>query len=506
MLFSYKAILNEEFRFGSGKEIPVTIESSVDRDGLLSPDGKYLVYSSDRQDGNFDLYLRQIGDIRLVRLTQHPSADISPALSPDGRTLAFVSMRDDPEGDIFVAGFDPGDAADAAAGGSNDYRLKANNLTRMTDDSGRVRAVSDLNPSWSPDGKTIVFSSKRGGIHDIWAMDPDGNNSRRITRRGHVPVVLLLTEAYRMHIVPAREGGGTVRLRDIIRQGRDHKAQGIIKLFPVFAGSAEEIVYTAIEGDTDRSGGIDLKDSAALWYCNIRTGKNYRLTLPSASSFAARWYPAYATERYRGVLLYSSQAGTNINISLIPETGIIPIKDSARSQYDLANKYLKEDDDAERHLTGLLRVYERFGSSRDAQSAVYSARALYAAAVFCLRHGDRPGYIGCESGLSSLSSSGNSYASVVLAFLKSGSEPARGIALVRSGIEKLEGSEYVPYLKEDLAGLMVSAGKKSEAIHLCREIIDSHPSFERIISVRRMLPALSKGFFRLAFSRFARGA
>jgi len=496
VLFSYKAILNEEFRFGSGKEIPVTIESSVDRDGLLSPDGKYLVYSSDRQDGNFDLYLRQIGDIRLVRLTQHPSADISPALSPDGRTLAFVSMRDDPEGDIFVAGLDPGDAADAAAGGSNDYRLKANNLTRMTDDSERVRAVSDLNPSWSPDGKTIVFSSKRGGIHDIWAMDPDGNNSRRITRDGGM-YPSFSPDGKHIVCISYRHGREGELCVVEMSSGRDEiiKAQGIIKLFPVFAGSAEEIVYTAIEGDTDGSGGIDLKDSAALWHCNIRTGENYRLTLPSASSFAARWYPAYSTERYRGVLLYSSQAGTNINISLIPETGIIPIKDSARSQYDLANKYLKEDDDAERHLAGLLRVYERFGSSRDVQSAVYSARALYAAAVFCLRHGDRPGYIGCESGLSSLSLSGNSYASVVLAFLKSGSEPAKGIALVRSGLEKLEGSEYVPYLKEDLAGLMVSAVKKSEAIHLCREIIDSHPSFERIISVRRMLAGLVENDF-----------
>jgi TolB protein len=40
---------------------------------------------------------------------------------------------------------------------------------------------SDENPSWSPSGRQIAFSSNRGGKSNIYLMNADGTDLERIT-------------------------------------------------------------------------------------------------------------------------------------------------------------------------------------------------------------------------------------------------------------------------------------------------------------------------------------
>jgi len=61
--------------------------------------------------------------------------------------------------------------------GNNDiYLLTADGLRRLTGD-----AASDEYPRWSPDGRSIAFTSNRGGTYQIYVMDADGGNVRRVT-------------------------------------------------------------------------------------------------------------------------------------------------------------------------------------------------------------------------------------------------------------------------------------------------------------------------------------
>ena len=53
------------------------------------------------------------------------------------------------------------------------------NERRLTDN-----VAMDGYPAWSPDGKTIAFSSDRihdGWLAEIWLIDADGSNLRQVT-------------------------------------------------------------------------------------------------------------------------------------------------------------------------------------------------------------------------------------------------------------------------------------------------------------------------------------
>ena len=56
--------------------------------------------------------------------------------------------------------------------------LDGKNLVRLTEADGY-----DAEGSYSPDGKQIVFTSFRDGDADIYIMDADGKNARRIVAR-----------------------------------------------------------------------------------------------------------------------------------------------------------------------------------------------------------------------------------------------------------------------------------------------------------------------------------
>ncbi len=157
----------------------LTTDPGLDYNGVISPDGRWVVFTSERK-GNPDLYVLDLeGHAEARPLIHGPAMEDAAAISPDGRRLLFVSTRSG-NADIFVMPFQPGDPAAAGA---------AKNLTR--------HAAGDYNPAFSPDGTRILFSSSRDAsvaattsaslpatylASELYVMHADGTDVRRLTR------------------------------------------------------------------------------------------------------------------------------------------------------------------------------------------------------------------------------------------------------------------------------------------------------------------------------------
>ena len=87
---------------GSGALRQLTHDTYNDRDPDLSPDGRTLVFSSDRTawgvEGARNLFTLDLESGAIEHVTAGPHVDLSPRWSPDGRRLAFASSRRQPDG------------------------------------------------------------------------------------------------------------------------------------------------------------------------------------------------------------------------------------------------------------------------------------------------------------------------------------------------------------------------------------------------------------------------
>ena len=156
----------------------LTTDPGLDYNGVISPDGRWVVFTSERR-GNPDLYVLDLeSDARPRPLVEGPALEDAAAISPDGRRLLFVSTRDG-NADIFATPFRPWDPSAAE---------QAVNLTR--------HAAGDYNPAFSPDGTRILFSSSRDAAvatsttpslppnylaSELYVMQADGSDVRRLT-------------------------------------------------------------------------------------------------------------------------------------------------------------------------------------------------------------------------------------------------------------------------------------------------------------------------------------
>src|SRR5437899_13012213 len=73
-------------------EHPLLASPELDYNPAWSPDGAWIVFTSERE-GSADLFRVKPNGANLERLTDSPAYDDQAAFSPDGRQLVFVTSR-----------------------------------------------------------------------------------------------------------------------------------------------------------------------------------------------------------------------------------------------------------------------------------------------------------------------------------------------------------------------------------------------------------------------------
>jgi Tol biopolymer transport system component len=161
-----KFLLFENLVIPLNEEEPFNL---VDMDacrGIWSPDGKRVAF-----------YTKD-GPIWIVPVSPEKGQAIGPpkrlldvkfgwqghvSWSPNSEKIVFFGTEGKYKGDIWTVS------------------VKDGALTQITDDP-----VFEMNPIWSPDGKTIAYNKSRS---EIWAVSPDGGNPRKIIDVGRgIPV------------------------------------------------------------------------------------------------------------------------------------------------------------------------------------------------------------------------------------------------------------------------------------------------------------------------------
>ncbi len=169
----------------------------------ISPDGRQVVFASDAS-GNRDVYLLRVGGARPINLTSSsPTDDEQATFSPDGERIAFRSEREG--GGIFVmgatgesvrrvttAGFDPSWSPDGKSLAystepvvdpyARNVRAELWTADLSTGQSSKLLDGDAVQPSWSPDGTRIAYWANAGGQRDIWTVDARGGTPVAVTK------------------------------------------------------------------------------------------------------------------------------------------------------------------------------------------------------------------------------------------------------------------------------------------------------------------------------------
>lgn len=203
---------------GTGAVQDLTDGQTLDLMPSFTPSGDQLVFSSDRSGGRMQIWtIPSTGGGRPTRMTNDDAHGLWPTIDSDPRPRLFrqAMVEDQPGSRIQVSQVGSTSVVDLVPSGGSQPRISPRNdvvifckvdertgkrdLYRVSDKGGEpvnlttTPDIDEYDPSWSRDGRRIVFASDRAidpegrRNPDIWMMDPNTPDQfQQLTTNGSV--------------------------------------------------------------------------------------------------------------------------------------------------------------------------------------------------------------------------------------------------------------------------------------------------------------------------------
>ncbi len=187
--------------------VQVTTSLGLDMHPAFSPDGRSIAYASDR-GGSFQVYWQPLAAAAEEKPLTTEGENFQPAVSPDGRTIAFhrrgsgiwtAPVEGGPARKLTDFGSRPAWSPDGTrlafqseplvdVGANAVPALPPSTLWIVSREGGPPRPLTRKGqpagghgaPSWSPDGKRVVFGSADRRLGEIWSIGADGSGLVRV--------------------------------------------------------------------------------------------------------------------------------------------------------------------------------------------------------------------------------------------------------------------------------------------------------------------------------------